>query len=281
MLTSIFSCVEHAHPLVPLIIATSVLGICAGILGCFTLLRGQSLFGDAMAHASLPGIAVTFMLTGTTSPLTLLAGGTCASLIGALVLYGIQATTRLKIDTTLGCILSFFFGTGLVLMTIMQRSCGAQQAVLGKFLFGNAALLLHRDMYTIVITGGCILVCIMLCWKELAVFTFDAVFTKSIGYSVKFLDILLIVLLTILIGIGMQTVGVILITALLIAPAAAARQWTGHLHTMALLSALFGALSTTLGSIISYHYETIPTGPAIVVVATALACASLLKTSRG
>jgi len=280
MLTALITHLEQIHPLIPLIITMSMLGISAGILGCFTLLRGQSLFGDAMAHASLPGIALTFMATQTTNPLLLLTGGSCASLIGAFLLHWIQENTRLKTDAILGCILSFFFGTGLMLLAIIQRSYSAQQAILGKFLFGNAALLLHNDMFTIFFMGGCIVTLALLFWKEFSVVTFDATFTQSIGYSARFLDILLTLLFIILIGIGIQTVGVLLITTLLIAPAAAARQWTSCLRSMALLSAFFSIVSTTAGTILSYYYQTIPTGPAMVVIATTLTCVSLLKTSR-
>lgn len=267
---------EQFHPIAPLLVATSMLGICAGVLGCFTLLRSQSLFGDAMAHASLPGIALTFMLTATTNPIILLVGGSCTSLLAALLVHILRTKTRLKVDAILGSLLSFFFGTGLVLMTIMQRTCSAQQAVLGKFLFGNAALLLYQDMYTILGVGICILACITLFWKELVLFTFDNTLTRSIGYPVRALDIMLTCLLVVLIGIGMQTVGIILITALLIAPAAAARQWTVHMHTMALISALSGVFATCLGTLLSYYIQTLPTGPAVVVIATLVACLSLM-----
>lgn len=267
---------EQLHPLTALLLATSMLGACAGILGCFTLLRSQSLFGDAMAHASLPGVAITFMLTSSTNPVILLLGGSFTSLLAALLMHGIQTKTRLKVDAILGSLLSFFFGVGLVLMTIMQRSCSAQQAVLGKFLFGNAALLLHSDMYTILIIGGGIITCVLLFFKELMLFTFDGTAAKSMGYSTRMIDILLICLLVLLIGIGMQTVGIMLITALLIAPAAAARQWTRHLHTMTILSALFGIIATCVGTILSYNIQTLPTGPAIIVVATLIACVSLI-----
>ncbi len=280
MLTALITHLEQIHPLIPLIITMSMLGMSAGILGCFTLLRGQSLFGDAMAHASLPGIALTFMATQTTNPLLLLAGGSCTSLVGAFLLHWIQAHTRLKIDAILGCILSFFFGTGLVLLAIIQRSYSAQQAILGKFLFGNAALLLYSDMLTIFFIGGGIFALVLLFWKEFSVFTFDSTLAQSIGYSSRFLDRLLTFLFIILIGIGIQTVGVLLITTLLIAPAAAARQWTSYLHSMALLAAFFGIISTTAGTILSYSYQSIPTGPAIIVIATTLTCVSLLITSR-
>ncbi|MBS1987970.1 metal ABC transporter permease [Candidatus Dependentiae bacterium] len=280
MLTAFITHLEQIHPLIPLVITMGMLGLSAGVLGCFTLLRGQSLFGDAMAHASLPGIALTFMATQTTNPLVLLAGGSCASLVGAFLLHWIKANTRLKIDAILGCILSFFFGTGLVLLAIIQRSYSAQQAILGRFLFGNAALLLYSDMFTIFFTGGSIVALVLLFWKEFSVFTFDSTFAQSIGYSARLLDMLLTLLFIVLIGIGIQTVGVLLITTLLIAPAAAARQWTSYLHSMALLAAVFGIFSTTAGTILSYYYETIPTGPAMVVIATTLTCVSLLTTSR-
>jgi manganese/zinc/iron transport system permease protein len=263
------------HPLLPLLLATSMLGICAGVLGCFALLRGQSLFGDAMAHASLPGIALVYMFTQTDNPALLLCGGSCASALGALLLYGIRSTTTLKTDAILGSILSFFFGTGLMLMTIMQRTYPAQQAILGKFLFGNAALLLHRDIAVIIIGGCFIVLAITLFWKELISFAFDTQFTQAIGYSTRILDLLLTTLMILLIGIGMQTVGVILITTLLIAPAAAARQWTKQVPAMACVAAIIGIIATISGAFLSYYAQDLPTGPTIVLCATLLAFASL------
>lgn len=279
MLTPLFAWLGSIHQLLPLLIAVGALGACAGIFGCFTLLRKQSLFGDTMAHASLPGIALVFMLTQTTNPFLLLLGGSSTSLLGALLVHSMQKKTRLKIDAILGCILSFFFGLGLLLMSIIQRSYSAQQAILGKFLFGNAALLLDSDLSALFLISILLISVIILCYKEITCFTFDATFMHALGYSTQNLNIFFILLLVILIGISMQTVGTLLITTLLIAPAAAARQWTYHFHIMLFLSACFGAFSTIIGTLISYHCQSLPTGPSMIATATILACTSLFKKS--
>lgn len=271
----IFAFLQH-HTIILILMGTGFLGICAGVLGCFALLRESSLFGDTMAHAALPGIAAMFLCTGSKNPAVLLLGGMLSSTLGAYMITWIRTTTRLKPETILATILSLFFGTGLVLMTIMQRTCSADQAILGKFLFGNAALLLTHEVCAIIGASCAVLLCIWFFWKELKLFTFDQTLAHALGYSPTKLDIVLTFLMITMIGIGLQTVGVILITTLLIAPAAAARQWSSQLSSMAFLSALFGACSACMGTLVSYQFEQIPTGPAIVVTATGFAFISVI-----
>ena len=257
-------------------LGSAVLGFISGALGTFAVLRKQSLLGDAISHAALPGIAIAFLLTLSKSPLVLILGATIAGWIGTLFILAITRTTRIKEDSALGLILSVFFGLGLVLLTFIQKKPYASQAGLDKFLFGQAAALLERDVIIMSVLSLVVFTCVMLFWKEFKLLSFDPDFSATLGLPVQKLDIFLTSLLVIAIVLGLQTVGVVLMSAMVVAPAAAARQWTDRLGRMILLSSLFGALSGTLGALISSTIEKLPTGPAIVVTMSFLAMFSFL-----
>lgn len=262
---------------------TTVLGICCGILGTFAFLRKQSLLGDAMSHAALPGIALMFILTHTRSPALLLCGGGISSILGAVCISEITARTYLKRDTAFAIVLSVFFGCGLVLLTLLQQQNVSGQAILNKFLFGSAATLLPEDIFLITFTTLVVLGSIYSCYKELTLFSFDPSLCHSLGYSTKLLETILTILLTITILIGLQTVGVVLMSSLLIGPAVAAYQWTTRIQSMLVLSAIFGASSCALGAVVSSNMQHIPTGPTIVVIISCIALVSLalgLRTSH-
>jgi manganese/zinc/iron transport system permease protein len=261
-------------------LGSAALGITSGALGVFAVLRRQSLLGDAISHAALPGVAIAFLLTGSKAPLVLVAGAALAGFAGTLVVMGVTHTTRIKYDSALGVVLSVFFGIGLVLLTFIQRRPDASQAGLDRFLFGQAAGLLHRDLVTMAILGGVALVVMLLFWKELKLLAFDPDFGASLGFPMRAIDVLLTALLVLAIVIGLQTVGVVLMAAMVIAPAAAARQWTDRLGLAAGLAALFGALAGVVGSVLSAEAERLPTGPTIVLCATAIVLVSLVLAGR-
>jgi manganese/zinc/iron transport system permease protein len=259
-----------------------LLGITSGALGAFALLRQQSLLGDAISHAALPGIVMMFLFTHTKNPWILLCGGAIAGIIGVMCMNYICAHTKLKKDAILGIILSVFFGLGLVLMTVAQKIPVASQAVLNKFLFGNIATILVQDVLLIAIISSLIACVLMLFWKECSMYIFDATFTRTIGFNVKIIETILTILLVLAIVIGLQTVGVVLMSTMLIAPAAAARQWTYKLGCMMLLAGFFGGFSAAVGVCISSAVDHVPTGPAIVVVASMIVFFSLIcAPSRG
>src|ERR671913_844291 len=256
-------------------LGSAALGLTSGALGSFAVLRRQSLLGDAISHAALPGVAVAFLLTGSKAPLVLVAGAALAGFLGTLLVMGVVRTTRVKYDTALGIVLSVFFGVGLVLLTFIQRRPDASQAGLDRFLFGQAAGLLRRDLVTMAILGGLALAVMLLVWKELKLLAFDPDYGTSLGFPMRALDVLLTSLLVVAIVIGLQTVGVVLMAAMGIAPAAAARQWTDRLGLGATLAAGFGALAGIVGSVVSAETERLPTGPTIVLCATAIVLVSL------
>jgi len=257
-------------------IGTALLGIVSGVLGAYATLKKQSLLGDAVAHAALPGIAIAFLITGTKNPIIFFAGAALSGWLATLWIMGITRNTRIKTDTALGMILAVFFGIGLVLLTYIQKLPNANQAGLETFLFGQAATLLKSDVIAMGIIGFGTIVIIILLWKEFKLFTFDPQFAKSLGYNTRFLDILLTSLIVLAIVLGLQAVGVVLMSAMLIAPAAAARQWTDRLDRMVILSAAFGALSGLTGTAISSYGANISTGPTIILSSVSIVIFSFL-----
>jgi manganese/zinc/iron transport system permease protein len=190
--------------------------------------------------------------------------------------------THLKSDTALGLILSLFFGFGMLLLTFIQKQPNANQAGLDKYLFGQAATLLIADVWLMAIVTGVCLVILLLFWKEFKILLFDADYTKTLGFNTKFIDVLITSFIVLAIVLGLQTVGVVLMSAMLLAPAAAARQWTNNLATMVVLAAIFGAFSGVFGTVISASQNNLSTGPVIVIVAGVFVVLSfVLSPSRG
>ena len=257
-------------------IGAALLGTVSGALGTYAVLRRQSLLGDAISHAALPGIAIAFLLTGSKTPLILVLGAAIAGWLGTLLILSVVRLTRIKYDSALGIVLSTFFGFGLVLHTLIQRTGNANQAGLDTFLFGQAATILKSDVLTIGILGGIAIAIMLVFWKELKLLVFDEGFAASIGFPIRVLDILLTSLLVIAIVLGLQAVGAVLMSAMLVAPAVAARQWTDKFSVMMFLAACFGALAGVSGTIISSSASRIPTGPTIVLCATGIVGFSIL-----
>ena len=268
------------------------LGLVAGSVGAFAVLRRQSLQGDMVSHAALPGVAVAFLLGGD-SPAVLILGGAAAGWVAMLLVGVVTRRSRVPFDAALGGALAVFFGLGLVLMTYIQKHpadfANASRSPLERYLFGQAALIRENDVRLVGGIGAAALLLLAAFWKELKLLSFDPDYAASLGLPVRRLDLLLTTLTVVAVVIGLKAVGVVLMTALLIAPAAAARQWTDRLGRMVLLSAAFGALAGLAGTVLSHvlsdlpgRRATVPTGPAIVLCATAIVLVSLLLgTSRG
>ena len=184
------------------------------------MLRRQGLYGDALAHATLPGVCVAFILAGTKTPAILLAGAAVSATLGALLIVGVVSGTRIKQDAALGIVLSVFFGFGTVLLTYIAGTGNSGQAGLDRFIFGQAATLVAGDVITMGVLGGVSLVLVALLFKEFKLLSFDPAFAASAGYPVGRLNLALTSLMVVAIIIGIQTVGVILMAAMLITPAA-------------------------------------------------------------
>lgn len=257
-------------------LGSALLGVVAGSLGCYAVLRKQSLLGDSISHAALPGIVLAFMITGSKNSFILLLGAAIAGWIGSYFILSIIRHSRISSDGAQGVILSVFFGIGLMLLTFVQSQPNAAQAGLDKYLFGQAAALLEEDLWITAIFGTIAIVFMLLFWKEFKLMTFDPIYGESLGFSEKKIDLMITGLIVIAIVTGLSTVGVILMSSMLIAPASAARQWTNKMGAMVLLSAFFGALGGVAGALLSSIIPNLPTGPSIVLCLTAIVILSLL-----
>ncbi len=275
-----FSLVFSDYTLRTITLGTAILGAICGMLGSFAVLRKQSLLGDAISHAALPGIALAFIITGTKDTNILLLGALVSGLIGTFWIRGIITKTHLKSDTALGLVLSLFFGFGMLLLTFIQKQPNANQAGLDKYLFGQAATLVEKDVTLMAIVTGICLVVLLLFWKEFKILLFDADYTKTLGFNTRFIDILITFFIVLAIVLGLQTVGVVLMSAMLLAPAAAARQWTNKLSVMIFLAAIFGAFSGVFGTAISASQNNLSTGPVIVLVASVFVLFSFIFSPR-
>jgi len=263
-------------------LGSALLGLISGVLGSFAVLRRQSLLGDGVSHAALPGVVMAFILLGSKNTEMLLLGALLSGLLATLLIVCIVRHTRVKFDSALALVMSVFFGLGLVLLTYVQKIPNSNQAGLKRFIFGQASTMMQRDINLMVICGLVLLTLVFLFWKEFKLFTFDSDFAQSLGFSPKRLNLLLSFMIVLAIIIGLQTVGVILMSAMLITPAVAARQWTNKLWVMVMLSALFGAVSGVAGTAASSLVPKLPTGPAIVVfVSTIVVMSVLFAPGRG
>ncbi len=254
----------------------ALLGALSGVMGSFAVLRRESLLGDGVSHGALPGVVLAFLLTGSKRTEVLLLGALATGLIAVVSITGIVKHSRVRFDAALAVVTSVLFGLGMVLLTYAQRIPNANQAGLKRFIYGQASTLLLRDVRMMALCGGGILCVTMLLWKEWKLLSFDPEFAAASGFPAGILDLLLSFYTVLTIMMGLQTVGVVLMSAMLIAPAVAARQWCRHLGSMAVLAALLGAGSGIVGTGISSLYPGLPTGPVIVVCATGIAGFSLL-----
>ena len=258
------------------LLGTALLGLASGIAGTFAVLRKESLIGDGLSHAALPGVVIAFLLTGIKDIEVLITGAALSSITAAWLITITVENSKIKFDGALATILSAFFGLGMVLLTYLQSLNNAGQAGLSKFIFGQAATILARDVYITSAAALIIIVLTALFWKELKLISFDVEYAKTLQIPVTFTLILYRSLLIMTIIIGIQSVGAILISSLLIAPAVGARQWTNKLGTMCILAGFFGMVSAIGGTIWSTTVQKLPTGPAIIVILSAIVLLSLI-----
>jgi manganese/zinc/iron transport system permease protein len=269
------------------VLGVAFLGATAGLVGSFLLLRKQSLLGDALSHATLPGIGIAFAIMSTMgfngkSLPGLLLGATITGLLGVLLVLAIRKTTRLKDDAAMGIVLSVFFGLGVAILKMVERIPGQSAAGLDGFIYGKTASMVWSDFIlitVILIVTTAITIAIL---KELTLLCFDADFASAQGWPILRLDIILMALVTSVTVVGLQAVGLILVIAFLITPPTAARFWTNRLGWMLVISATIGAISGWLGVSISALYSNLPPGAIIVIAAAIIFLFSMIfGTARG
>ncbi len=268
-------------------IGATFLGLASGLVGSLLMLRKRTLMGDAISHATLPGIGMAFLFMvafgGTGKNLLgLLTGATITGVLGMLSVVAIVRYTRLKDDVALAVVLSGFFAVGIVMLGFASRQTTGAAAGLEAYIYGKTASMLFVDAVAIGVTSVVVAVLCGLLFKEFSLLCFDQNFAASQGWPVHFLDLLLMSLIVIITVVGLQAVGLILVVALLIIPPASARFWTHKLGKMMIISGLVGATSCMVGCAISALVEKLPAG-AIIVLTTSLAftISLLFGTDRG
>lgn len=257
-----------------------LLGAAAGGLGSFVYLQKRSLLGDALSHAALPGVALAFLVVGRKDFLALVIGAAVTAWLGSLAVNAIVRKTKLKLDAALGIVLSVFFGIGIVLLTHIQKTGAGTQAGLDKFLFGQAAAMGKGDVIILALVAAILLIVVAVGYNRFKIISFDYGFAASMGMRVGWLEFLLTTMIVFAVTIGLQAVGVVLMAAMLITPAAAARQWTDRLWLMIIIAAFFGIISGLMGAYISFLAPRFPTGPWMVVVVSTIFGLSLLFVPR-
>lgn len=253
-----------------------LLGTASGLLGSFVVVRRMALTGDMLSHAVLPGIVAGLAWNETRNPLIVLGAAVIAGIIGSMTTTALLRTTRLKPDAALAIVLSVFFAIGIAMISRFQPA-GVQ-----AFLYGQVAAIDRRDLILLSSVTAITLILVPLTFRSLTLVSFDSSFARLLGFPVKVFEIMFFLLLTVVIVIAMQAVGVVLVTAMLVTPAAAARFCTHSLPKTALIACIIGALGGVGGVWISSVAMNLPTGPLMALVTTALfAVAALTGQRRG
>jgi manganese/zinc/iron transport system permease protein len=260
--------------IVSVAVGSMLLTASSAVVGTFTFLRKKALVGDAVAHSVLPGICLAFILSGTKNPLILIIGAFITGWISLMLIDIITQRSKIKEDSAIALVLSVFFGIGILMLTNIQHSGNPAQTGLDSFLFGKAAALVGKDLITFSIVAVILILTVTLFFKELKLIAFDSNYAKALGLPVKAIDLLLTTLTVLAVVTGIQAVGVVLMAAMLITPAAAARFWTNDVKNMTIIAAIMGSLSGLFGAYVSYVAPAMPTGPWIVMIISAIALTS-------
>lgn len=266
-------------------LGTTLLGVAAGIVGLFAVLRKRALMCDALSHATLPGICLAFLVAAamgweSRSLALLLAGAAASAIVGILAVSAIRESSRITEDAAIGIVLSVFFGVGVVLLSLIQNLESGNQGGLKSFIYGQTAAMHASDASMM---AGLALIAAILAavfFKELALVCFNDTFARVTGWPVSLIDLLSMALIVLVTVAGLQAVGLILVIALLIIPPAAARLWSENLKTVLIASTIIGGVSGYLGSCASYLLPRMPAGSVIVLVAGAIFLFSLLAAPR-
>ncbi len=272
---SIWKFISLSDPnIISVVIGSVLITASSAVVGTFSFLKKKALVGDAVAHAVLPGICLAFILSGNKNPIYIIIGAFITGWLSLIIIDIITKKSKLKEDTAIALVLSVSFAIGILMLTAIQHSGNASQSGLQSFLFGKAAALIGRDLIMFSVVAVILLLMVVLFFKELKLIAFDESFANTIGLPVKALNLLLTSLIVMAVVTGIQAVGVVLMAAILITPAAAARFWTDDLVKMIILAAIIGAFSGWAGSLVSYVAPRMPTGPWIVMVVSIIALIS-------
>jgi manganese/zinc/iron transport system permease protein len=270
------------------LLGTAILGVACGTIGALAVLRRRALVGDAVAHASLPGVCLAWLVIGDRHHAALLIGAVLFGLLGVACVAWIRAATRVKEDAAIGLVLAVFFGLGIALSRSIQNLPGGNRAGLDGFILGKAASMVRSDVVVVSIVAAASLAAVLLLYKEFRLLCFDRGFAAAQGWPTGLLDLLLLALVCCCTVAGLPAVGVVLMVSLLVVPGAAARFWTDRLSTTLVVAGGIGLASAVLGTALSATLPPPsgalsrgwPTGPMIALAAAAIFVVSLLAAPR-
>lgn len=255
-------------------ITIALLGFVTGALGVFIVLKKQALVGDAIAHSSLPGVMLAYLIFNQRRLEILIIGAMIFAIISMALFNFIKKYSKIKNDAILAIILSGMFGLGIALYEIVKIIPGSGKAGLVSYIYGQTATILNKDMYMLIGINIFVLLVVILLWKEFKLSIFNEEFGQTLGFSNRLINSLLGFITVIVVVSGIEMVGVVLISALLIAPAVSARQWSDRLSVNVILAGFIGAGSGALGAYMGNELS-IPPGPAIIIVLSIVVVFSL------
>lgn len=252
--------------LILVLFGLAIISAVAGVVGCYAFLRKRTLVGDAVAHSVLPGVAVGFLISGTKDPLFLLVGGLVFGYLAILSIDLIHRKTKLSEDSAIALVTTIYFAFGSVLLSVISNQGNANQAGLKDFLFGKAATLTELDILVFLVAAAIVILAVIIFFKPFLLLSFNKDFAAAQGWKTNTYETILSLITVLVIAIGLQAVGVVLMSALLIAPAASSRYWTNSLQKMMVISAIFGGVSGVGGGLLSLLGEDMPTGPWVIMI---------------
>lgn len=264
-----------------IIVGTTLFCGVASAIGTISVLKGQSLIGDAISHATLPGIVLMFLLFQSKNVILFMIGAILAGILAYSFIQVFASYTKIDLDTILAIILTTFFGFGIVLLSYISKFAKSAQSGIGNYIFGSVATMRKEDVYIIVFSSLICVLFLILFYKEIKVFVFDETFAKISGFAPHKLHIIILGMTMLVISVGIQSVGVVLVSAILIAPAVTALQWSNRFNVVLIIASIVGMISSVLGVLISSLYPKVPTGATIVIVASLMALCSIIFGKNG
>ena len=263
-------------------LGTIILSAAAGVVGSISVIKGQSLIGDAIGHATFPGVVLAFMLFNVMETSVLVAGAVIFGVIAFQLIHMITESSKISLDSALALVLSGFFGLGMALKSYVQGNpnfSGTQG--IDDFIFGQAAYMLKSDVYLIIAASAVSLILFFLYYQQLRIYTFDPIYARTVGISIKFMNVLVLAMTIMLIAVGLKAVGAVLIVNILIAPAVTGTLWSNKFSVVLAIAAVTGGLSAFIGTYISTAITGIATGPAIILALSVCVIISMLAAPKG
>ncbi|MEY8371012.1 metal ABC transporter permease [Aerococcaceae bacterium 50-4] len=266
------------------LVGTVILAMASGVVGTVTVLRGQSLIGDAIGHSTFAGIVIAFMLFQSKNTLVLTLGALIAGMVAFYFIELIHKHSLVSLNSALALVLSSFFGLGMALKSYIQGNpqlAEASQAGLQNYIFGQAAFLLKSDVWLIILASVIALSIFIACYQQIKIFVFDPNYAKSVGIRANVLNWLILLMAIVMIVVGLKAVGAILISNMLITPAITGLQWSKRFPIVLLVAAVSGGISAGIGTYLSSTITNLPTGPTIIVVMSIVSLLSIIFGPRG